>query len=350
MDSIKAQYESEKKLAQYAFESAAIVSSEPTGKAEFARSSGAMVGTAEYDIEYRAALNHFLRTGEGNAKFTITSGTTVLIPTKVLPPEVVRRNNNAFRALLAATGYEPIQTSDTATLSLPVFDDTGVAGDTPSQSAASDVVADFATTGSISLGATLYSSKTRWFSNTMLNANGFDILSYVTPIIQKSVDKAQESAFTTTLTNITPAGLVTTASKAAITYAQIVSWEHSLPVAYRSDAGFIFSDSLYQSIRSLVDNNNRPIMDLDPTNVFQARLHGKPVVVSDYLAAMGTANGIAGAFMSGDAIKLRDVVPQRLTRYVNVPSQRDQTGYDLFANGDCQFVSSGVSLLKLAAS
>jgi HK97 family phage major capsid protein len=353
MDEIKAQDEAEKNHAKYAFEVGKVENLEPRGAAEFARSSSAISAdknSPEYIAEYRAALNHFLRTGEGNAKFTITSGTTALIPTQVLPPEVIRRNNNAFRALLAATGYSPIQTSDTATLSLPVFDDTAVSGDTPSQSATSDAVVDFATTGSITLGATLYSSKTRWFSNTLLNANGFDILSYVTPIIQKSVDKVQESAWTTNLTGITPAGTVTTASKAAITYSQIISFEHSLPVAYRSDAGFIVSDSAYQTMRGLVDNNGRPIFDLDPTNVFQAKLHGKAVVVSDYLSAIGTANGIAGAFVSGDAIKLRDVVPQRLTRYVNVPSQRDQTGYDLFANGDCQFVPSGVAFLKLAAT
>jgi len=63
-----------------------------------------------------------------------------------------------------------------------------------------------------------------------------------------------------------------------------------------------------------------------------------------------TAGGIAGAFLSGDAIKLRDVVPQRLTRYVNVPQYTDQTGYQLFANGDCQFVTQGIALLKLAAA
>ena len=353
MDAIKAQDDAEKNHAKYAFESGKIQMDEPAGKAEFSRSSGSMVsavGSDEYNREYRAALNHFLRTGEGNPKFAITTGTSALLPISVLPPVTIRRNNNAFRALIAATGYEPISTSGTEQISLPVFDDTGVTGDAPAENATSDVTADFGTTGSVTLNAVLYSSKTRWFSNTLLNANGFDILSYVVPIVQKSVDKKQESVWTTTLTGITPAGTVTTASKAAITYPQVIQWEHTLPVAYRSDAGFLVSDTAYQTMRGLVDSNARPIFDLDPTNVFQAKLHGKPVFVSDYLSAMGTANGFAGAFISGDAIKLRDVVPQRLTRYVNVPSQRDQTGYDLFANGDCQFVTGGVALLKLAAT
>jgi len=267
----------------------------------------------------------------------------------VLPPETVRRNNNAFRLILALTGYQPITTSGTEQFSLPVFDDTGNTGDEPAQNATADVTADFATTSSVTLGAELFSSKSRWFSNTLLNANGFDILAYVIPIVQKSVDKIQESTFTTTLQGLAAATKTATHYNSMI-YADLLAWEHTLPVAYRSDAGFIISDSLYLAIRSMVDNNNRPVMDLDPTNVFQSRIHGKPVAVSDYMGAIGTASAFAGAFLSGDAIKLRDVVPQRLTRYVNVPAMRDQTGYDLFANGDCEFVTQGVALLKLNAA
>jgi HK97 family phage major capsid protein len=362
MDAIKAQSEAEKTHAKYAFESGAVTNqADPKAKEEFAAAPD--VKTAEgllLDLKpdhkqfatYRKELNAFLRPDTASQRFTIitTTGSSVMLPKAVLPPDSVRRNNNAFRAVLGATGYNPLETTDTQQYTLPIFDDTGVVGFAPSENGTTSTTADSSlTTNSVTLNAVLYSSKTRWFSNTLLNANGFDILAYITPILQKTVDKTEESAWTTTLAALT-APTTVTASKAAITYPTLLAWEHKLAVAYRSDAAFIVSDTLYQTLRGLVDNNNRPIMDLDPTNVFQMRMHGKPIFVSDFLSAMGTANGFAGAFLSGDAIKLRDVIPQRLTRYVNIPTSEDQTGYCLFANGDCQFAPAGVSLLQLAAS
>lgn len=367
MDVLKEQYEAEQKAAAYAFKQGEPFMGFAAGGSEAQREAARQPDyvdedgtprelkpmTDEQKFKYRQAANRFLRTGEVDKFAITTTGNAILVPTAVAPPEAIRRNYNAFRALIGATGYQPIATTGTETFVLPIFDDTGVTGDTPAQNATTANTADFATTGSVSLGATLFSSKQRWFSNTMLNANGFDILAYVTPIVQKSVDKIQESAWTTTLQNANTSGSTTTASTnlaTGVIYTDLLTWEHNLNIAYRSDAGFIVSDSLYKNLRGLTDNNKRPIFDLDPTNVFQGRIHGKPVFVSDYLSTASAVSGISGVFISGDAIKLRDVVPQRLTRYVNVPQYPDQTGFQLYANGDCQFVINGVAHLRNAAS
>ena len=74
-------------------------------------------------------------------------------------------------------------------------------------------------------------------------------------------------------------------------------------------------------------------MDLDPTNQFQATVHGKPVIVSDYLDAVAAAKVIA-VFASADALKVFDAGMTRLARYILQPSFPDQTGFELFANGD----------------
>lgn len=351
MDVIRSQWESEKKLAQYAFESDKVEFSQPKGKAEFDRINldNVKPGSEQFERAERDAINLFLRTGETN-KFTITSGTnSVLIPKHVLPPIQVRRNNNAFRAMLGAFGLNPIETSDTSVYTLPLFDDSANVGRVAAEDETTDTKQDIGVGNGFTLGATLYDSKSAWFSNTMLNAVGFDVLAYVTPILQRRVDKTQEQAFTTTLGGVTPYGTVTTASKSALTYNELLNWEHSLPPAYRSDAGFIVSDSLFKLIRGMVDNQNRPIMDTDPQNVFQYRLHGKPIFISDYLGTVGTASAFLGAFVSASSIAMRDVVPSRLTKYVNIPSQPDQTGLRLFQNGDCQF-GPGTAFLKGGAT
>jgi HK97 family phage major capsid protein len=98
-----------------------------------------------------------------------------------------------------------------------------------------------------------------------------------------------------------------------------------------------------------VDDNNRPILDLDPTNNFMATIHGKPVFVSDFMDAVA-ANKVIGAFCSADALKVFDAGLKRIARYILQPAFPDQTGFELFANGDFGFVSAGVSLLKTAAA
>jgi len=166
-------------------------------------------------------------------------------------------------------------------------------------------------------------------------------------MLYRRLDKSQESAWVGSIKTNATVGK-TTASPTTFTYAEWLAFEHSLPAAYRTDAGFILSDSAYQIARGLVDNNNRPILDLDPTNSFQATIHGKPVIVSDYFDAVAGSK-VIGAFASGDALKVFDAGMKRIARYVLQPSFPDQTGFELFANGDFGFVAGGVRTLATHA-
>lgn len=340
MDGIKAQIDQSTRLAEMAFAKGEAQENKSRAEHEYQKTQPESKTNTVYD-----EVNRFMREGrDGSYQFTLitTSGSSAMLPKEVMAPYAVRRNVNAFRAAVAAQGYQPLVTSATDQISLPVWDDTSVTGQAPAEGATTNSAADSTVSGSITLNAVLFQGKTSWFSNTLLNANGFDILGYTAPVLQKRLDKAQETTWTTTAKALATG--YTTAAPTAVSYADIIGWEHSLAVAYRSDGVFILSDTLYKAMRGLVDSNARPIIDLSPQSVFQETLHGKPIVVSDYFDALA-ATAKMGLFVSADAIKIRDVVPQRLTRYVNIPTFPDQTGYDLFANGDCQFVAGGASLL-----
>lgn len=345
MDEIKSIVDENNRLAKYAFNADNVVKmTVPLGKSEFEAEAK---GEIKFEAgKYKDAVNVFARTGDMSAlqRFAITTGTQsgAFLPKEVFQPTLVRRNNNAIRALMDAYNVPSIKRSVAESLSLPISDDTSNVGQQQSEGATSGTTADPSFSSSVVLNPTLYSSKQMWFSNTQVSAVDFDIFSYALPVMQKRVDKSQESAWTTTL--LTGTTGKTTASGTAITYAELLAWEHSLPVAYRSDAGFIVSDSLYQLIRGLVDSNNRPIMDLDPTNVFQARIHGKPVFVSDYMQTVATGHK-SGAFCSAEALKVLDVLNARIARYQLVPSNPDQTGFELFVNGDMNFDPNGVRLV-----
>jgi HK97 family phage major capsid protein len=341
MDEIKATKFAIERLAENAF--ANYMPSISRAEAEFAQSQ-----PLASKLTAKDEINMFLR-GDTSHKFVLvsTSGSSIMLPKEVMAPIAVRRNVNPYRAALAARGYQPIESTATDQVTLPVWDDTSANGDAPSESATADTTVDSTLTGSLTLNATLYESKSKWFSNTLLNANGFDVLGYLAPILTKQLDKGQESAATVVAKALTVG--YTGSSNSGLTYADLIAWEHTLKPAYRSDAVFIVSDGTYKAMRGLVDANSRPIIDLDPTNNFMESFHGKPLFVGDFFDAPAVS-AFGGIFVSADAIKIRDVVPQRLTRYVNIPTKPDQTGFNLFANGDCQFVAAGVSLFQYKTS
>ena len=386
MDQIKALSEQEVKLAGYQFAQKqnetelAVAAGFPGSAAAAAAISGAggasgksfkshdefMSALREGDAKAvkigKDVINHFLRTGRipEEYKFTLisTSDSSIMLPQEVAAPYIVRRNVNSFRKALSFYGYPSLKTTTSDQIKLPVWDDTSNIGQVLSENSTSNDTADSTLTGSVTLNNTLFESKCKWFSNTLINAEGFDILSYVLPILQIMLDKAQESTFTTTATtNLTTNLYTVTASQVGVTYKDLLNWEHSIIEAYRRDAVFILADTLYKAFRGMVDSNNRPIIDLNPAGqlaqgsgqLFIEQIHGKPIAVNDYLTALTNSVAAAGTekcgiFISADGIKLRDVVPQRATRYVNIPTFPDQTGYNLFANGDCQFVNNAGSV------
>ena len=351
MDLIQSQVEDAKRLAAYSVQNgtaeftkqpigAAAAEIERTGKLEFSNDA------------YKAAINHFARTGDLSkvSQFAITSGTQsgAYLPKEVTPPVQVRRLPNAIRAVLAQYGVTPISRTLTESITIPVQDDSGVIGQAQNEAATSGTAADPDHTGSLTLNPTLYSSKQQWLSNTTVNAVDFDLFSYMLPMLYRRLDKVQESAWITNLKTNGTAG-VTTTSKTVFTYNEWMSFEHSLPAAYRTDGAFIMSDASYQIVRSLTDTNKRPIMDLDPSNQFMATIHGKPVVISDYFAAMGTAANVVASFASAGALMVFDAGMKRIARYILQPAYPDQTGFELFANGYFGFVSGGVRTLVLGA-
>jgi HK97 family phage major capsid protein len=359
LDQIKGLIDQQVKLAGYEFErnAAAADAEKLLAKLPGASAAEAAAALANGGRGF-ANQDQFLRTGKvaDEYKFTLTTGSdsSVMLPIQVMAPYLIRRNANAFRLALSFYGYRPLETTTTAQINLPVWDDTSNIGDAISESATTNTTADSTLTGSVQLNATLYESKCKWFSNTLLNAEGFDVLSYVAPVLGLMFDKAQESAYTTTAQSaFTTNNYTVTGAQVGIKYSDLLNWEHKLPTAYRRDGVFVLSDSLYKAFRGMVDNNLRPIIDLNPAGtlaqgngpLFIEQIHGKPIAVSDYYTAVDTTVAAAGTlktglFCSADAIKLRDVVPQRLTRYVNVPTFPDQTGYNLFGNGDCKFVNA----------
>jgi len=341
MDEIKDQLKQYEKLADDAILQ--------TKNGEFTGMVSKSHAVAVRNLSEREQANEFGRTGKVRDNFTIisTSQNSIALPVEVLGPTIVRRNQNAFRAALAKTGYSALSNPNVVQFNMPVWDDTAYTGESISEALTTDDTQDTDLSGSITLGVTLFEGKTRWFSNTTVLAGTFDPLQTAGVVLHQMVEKARESAGTTQAKTLTK-NLFTSATSAVFAYADLIAWEHTLPVAYRSDSVFILSDSLYKTMRGLVDNNGRPVIDLDPTNNWSEVIHGKPIVVSDYFDAV-SASSKSGMYCSGAAIMVYDAGPLRFIRFENYPLKVDQVGYNLAQNGDIQFMAAGCSLCKIHA-
>lgn len=299
----------------------------------------------------RNEVRSFLNSEYGNhQKFTLisTSGTSAFLPTKVLNPQIVRRLNNAILAGVIAAGYQPVYTADTATYQMPIFDDSANDAANTSESNTSQVNQD-ATVTDMTLAATLYDSKAMWFSNTLLLAPGFDLLAYAEPSLLKRVYHKMQAVWTAAILATSGIGNKTGSSASGVTYADILGWYHKVPVQYRSDMVFNASDTLVQAIRGLVNNQGTPLYIQSLSSDMPDTLFGRPIFTNDSLAAVG-ANAVTGIAFSGETVVPRLCTNQRLTKYVNIPNQTDQTGLELFMNGGCGVNPVGVATFTQAIS
>lgn len=298
------------------------------------------------------AVEDYIRYGalpQAREEFIITTATGggVLLPKSVTKPVVIKRQFNMVLAALQAYGYTPIYTSDTATISVPVFDDTANVGSQIAEDLTTENPIDPAT-AALTLGAKLYDSGAVWFSNTQLAALSYDLLGYVQPVLDKRIDVKMNSDWFTKMVNNASVGK-TGATTTGVTYVELVSLYHSLPIPYRADAVFFVSDGFIQGIENMQDTLGRPIYRQSIADDAPDTLLGKPVFVTDGLTAPASG-AVSAVIASAECLKVRIVTDKRLTRYANLPNKRDQVGLEEFVNSDFDFVPSGVRAFKQSGS
>jgi len=298
----------------------------------------------------REAYNRYLRTGEGREQFVITTGTDsgALVPVSVQTPVIVRKMWNAYITAATIMGQPIIGGESTETIVLPVMDDTSVSGQTTAEDSSTDVAAD-PSVGTVSLGATLFDSKSVWYSNTQLKALPYDLAAYLMPILDKRVELAQNTAWhTKALTYQAGGNTVTSAATNGITYSEFVQWFHKLGPQFRVDGVFIVSDGLLTVLESLTDNYGRPLLS-DPLITGAVKtLRGCPVVIDTAMATPAAA-AVSGVFVSAGSIHIRQCDNRRIAIYKDIPTFPDQTGYREFLNADFG-LSTGYAFLKHATS
>jgi HK97 family phage major capsid protein len=331
---------------------------DPNGRAQFEQHQAREIfasqlsqkaQTPEMQQRHRDAINHYIRTGESrHNQFVLTtgSGSGVLMPTRIERPTIVKKIINPYRAALAARGLQVLQTTGAETIGLPEIDDTANSATDMAENSTSENNLDPAISGT-TIGAILRDSGTIWNSNTLLMTLDYDLIGYLDPLLDQRIDRKETTAWTTKLI----AGTVgkTTAAVNLVTYAELIAWQHSLPLERRGNGVFFVSDQLMQALRTMVDDQNRPLFQESVRDEQPDRLLGWPIFIAPGLAAPAAA-AVSGVAADAAGIVIREVTNKRIARYTNIPTHPDQFGIRKFANSDMGFWPDAVRTLKHAAS
>lgn len=297
--------------------------------------------------QFARALRNWAATGQMDRQFaTITTATNsgVLLPRTIEVP-IVPTNANVFREALAVYNLRPVTTTTTHEMTIPIM--TMAAGAAVAETANAEADNDPDLSKKITLKPSTYGSGAAWFSNNVLQANDWDIIEWVQTDLLFAKELAVESAIAAAL--IADAGItnvVNTATVNGFTYANLVSLNNALPKKYDRFKVIFLSQTAWNAAEGMVDSTGKPILNLDPQNQNLRRFNGTPVMRCDYLEALGVTAKKVGFIANMMAFKLRDAGQQRLARYTNDKTRRDQTGLDLFGYHAFDWADDGVACFK----
>ncbi|AGP64927.1 hypothetical protein OEM_33920 [Mycobacterium intracellulare subsp. yongonense 05-1390] len=313
------------------------------------------VAAPKQDDTLERAFDHYLRTGIPNADITElrdgqTAGTTTaggyMVPTTLL--NKITDRLKAFGGV--ANAVEVITTSAGEPLTWPTLDDTSNTGVIAAEasdpgSGGADLVFGEKTIAAYKYVAPGASQLPLRVSLELLQDAAFDVQGLVTRKLSQRIARAQAAHWVNGTGSSQPYGISTGTAATAIagatpTYAELVAIVHSVDPAYRDSAVWTFNDKTMSLIETLVDGNNRPLLNssIDGIDVGRSnqRLLGYPVVIDQAWADSTDASshkwGAFGDLQSGYVIRRVQDVTLIVNPYTR--ANEGQIEYTMWARAD----------------
>ncbi len=326
----------QKQLASFAFSEGKVeLPVATTGKKEFQETQTdirVMDGSKLDKVEFSKAVSHWGLTGEMDRKFaTITTATNsgILLPKQVIEP-ITPSTANAYRDGHTVYGLAPLSTATTALITVPVLDAT--AGGVVAENATTDTQNPPSMSESIALTPQTFESGSAWFSNQQLQALDFDITQSVLPQLAYSKELGLENAINAAITSDSSITQIVNLDAGVITYAKLVELNRRLPRRYDRLKVIVLDSTAYAAAEKLVGADGHPVLAIDPQNQELKRFNGTPVFRSDFTGRYGDTDGtVIGVLFSLLGFRLRGCAGATVTRYTNVPTYPNQTGFNLFS-------------------
>ena len=316
---------------------------------EAAKALGFNLNSREIEIplakDYRVVKNEYARR---DMSLTVGSGGYTV------PEGFV---NSLEQALLQFGGVRQVadvmRTDGGGDLPWPTMNDTANKGAILAEATTFSTSVD-PTFASVIFKAFKYSSTPIIVSNELLQDSAFDLAAMIGGWLGTRIGRIQNDHFTTGTGTTLPKGVVVSstegvvaASKTAVTDAEIVSLVHVLDPAYRTNAIWMFHDTILAAIRGLKDVTSgqylwQPGMQAGVPD----RLFGYRYVINQSMASAQAQAAKIILFGDFSKYKVRDVAGIRLVRLDELFAQTDQVGFVAFLRSDGQLLDAGTNPIK----
>lgn len=189
-------------------------------------------------------------------------------------------------------------------------------------------------------------------SREIMEDSYFNMETLLADLFGTRLGRGLNAAYTTGAGTTTIAGVVTgatnssvSATATALTYANILNLQHSIDPAYRNNARFMFNDTTLAAIRTLVDQNDRPLWEPNLQVGAPSMILGSPFTINPDMASIGAGNK---SVLFGDFSNylIRKVAGDRLIVLRERFADTDEIGLGLITRTDGQLLDAGMHPIK----
>lgn len=249
-----------------------------------------------------------------------------------------------------------IVTSGFGNLDWPTNNDTTNPGKRLNATTVPGTVDELDTTfAQVVFGAWTYTTQQIAVQNELLQDSAFDLESFIREAFVTRIGRIQNTEFTVGTGTTMPNGVVT-ASTAGVTaavggatsvsYANLVDLLHSVDIAYRPNAQFMFHDTTLAALRKLVDSQNRPLFGLGINGGDPDKVLGYGYTVNNDVPVLA-ANAKSILFGDFSKYKIRDIANSTvIMKLSELGAQKNQTIFLGFTRADGQLVDPGTGVVK----
>lgn len=303
-------------------------------------------GMSALNVEERAQLNTGLAEARTQSGATPASG-GYLVPVDLADSiEVALKYFGGMRQVATI-----LRTASGAVLNYPTNNDTTNVGAILSGTAAEQDL----TFGNVPFGAYTYTTKQIPVQNELLEDSAFDLDAFIRSAFVNRVGRIQNTHFTVGTGTAQPTGVVTAATAGitaavggatSLTYNNFVDITHSVDVAYRPGAKFMFNDLTLAAARKIVDTLGRPLLGMGLNGGDPDAILGYKFVINNDVAPIAAS---AKSILFGDFSKfmIRDVANSlSIMRLSELGALSNTTIFVGFVRADSNLIDAGTGPVK----
>ncbi|AMV20417.1 phage major capsid protein [Planctomyces sp. SH-PL14] len=244
-----------------------------------------------------------------------------------------------------------IRTSDANPMAWPTADDTTNTGSQIGESAAVPTATDPAFAAMV-MNAYKWTSGVIKVPFELLRDSAINLPQLLGEMLGERLGRIINTRATTGTGAATIKGIVTastmgktTSSNSAVTADEFIDFQHSVPIAYRNGAAFMFNDSTLKVLRKLKSNDSQYIWQPGLQVGMPGTLLGSPYHINEDVASIAASAKIA-LYGQLNRYKIRQVNRIRLYRLEERYRENDQDGFMAFVEVDGNLLDAGKGAVR----